>query len=135
MAINLNGKTVTEKLLAQLEVHGYYTEMGVAKSRNDPACQAIIDGWDELPEYKDARILAIKTEGLTRIQVVLPGVKDFDTLELMRELWLSVAPAARAPTATLTSAINIYTAGRNGVNAVKAATTKAQVDAVVVAWP
>jgi hypothetical protein len=102
---------------------------------DESAAQTIIDACDILPEWKETRIAGIKAEGLSRIQAVLPGITSFDTLELIREVWLSIAPAARAPTSPFNSVINIYSAGRTAILSIKAATTVAQVDAVTPSWP
>lgn len=115
--------------------HRLWQENGVWKSTNDTAVQAIIDAFDPLPNYKADRIAAIKADGLARIQAVFPAINSFDELVLIRELFLSVLPAARSPTANWQRMIDIYTAGRNAVIAVNSATTKAQVDAVTPAWP
>ena len=61
------------------------------------------------------KIQELKDEGLSRIQAVLPAISSFDTLELVREMWLSIAPAARAATADFQSVIDIYQAARDGV--------------------
>ncbi len=116
---------------------GHYLrqENGVWISSNDAAVQAIIDNFDPLPDYKADRIAAIKTEGLTRIQAVFPAINSFDELALIRDLFLSILPAARSPTANWQRMIDIYTAGRNAVIGVNNATTKQQVDAVTPAWP
>lgn len=115
--------------------HWLREENGVWKSSNDAAVQAIIDAFDPLPDYKAERIAAIKADGLARIQAVFPAINSFDELALIRELFLSILPAARAPTANWQRMIDIYTAGRNAVIAVNSATTKALVDAVTPAWP
>lgn len=115
--------------------HWLLEENGVWKSSNDAAVQAIIDNFDPLPDYKTERVAAIKAEGLARIQAVFPAINSFDELALIRELFLSILPAARSPTANWQRMIDIYTAGRNAVMVVNSATTKAQVDAVSPAWP
>ena len=68
------------------------------------------------------RIQEVKEEGLSRIQAVMPAITSFDTLELIRELWSSIEPAARNATATLQSLIDIYQAGRDAVTFLKTAT-------------
>lgn len=61
------------------------------------------------------KIQELKDEGLSRIQVEMPAINNFDTLELVREMWLSTALAARDATATFQSIIDIYQAARDGV--------------------
>lgn len=107
----------------------------VWRSSNDAAVQAIIDSYDPLPDYKSTKIAAIKAEAVTRMQAVLAGIESVNQVELMAELWLSIASAARSPTAKMTSVINIYNAAKTGIASCNAATTKAQLDAVVVNWP
>lgn len=108
---------------------------GVWQSSNDAAVQAIIDSYNELPRYKLGKIAAIKLDGLARIQAVFPAISDFAELALIREMYLSIAPAARSPTANWQRMIDIYTAGQAAVSSVNSATTKAQVDAVTPGWP
>lgn len=115
--------------------HWLREENGEWKSSDDAAVQAIIDTFDPLPDYKAERIAAIKADGLARIQAVFPAINSFDELALIREMFLSVLPAARSPTANWQRMIDIYTAGRNAITAVNKATTQAQVDAVSPAWP
>lgn len=61
------------------------------------------------------KIAEIKAEGLRRIQVYLPGIKDFDEFQLIKEFWLSIAPAARQATAPFQETIDIYQAGAAAV--------------------
>ena len=68
------------------------------------------------------KIQELKDEGLSRIQVEMPAIINFDTLELVREMWLSTAPAARAATVTFQSIIDIYQAARDGVIVLNGAT-------------
>lgn len=115
--------------------HQLWEENGEWKSSNDAAVQAIIDGFDPLPEYKAEKVKVIKADGLSRIQQVFPAIKDFDDLQFTRELYLSIAPAARQPTTQWQRMLSIYTAGQTAITAVNNATTQAQVDAVSPAWP
>ena len=115
--------------------HWLREENGVWVSSNDTAVQAIIDSFDPLPDYKAKRIEALKADGLARIQAVFPAIKSFDELALIRELYLSIAPAARQPTTSWQRMINIYTAGQAAAASINAASTKAQVDAVTPSWP
>ena len=87
---------------------------------------------------KADKIQELKDEGLTRIQAVMPAIDNFNTLELVREMWLSTAPAARNATATFQSIIDIYQAARNGVITLKSAAPEevAAYDVLVdTAWP
>lgn len=115
--------------------HWLREENGQWVSSDDVAVQAIINAYDPLPDYKTERVAAIKADGLARIQAVFPAINSFDELALVREMFLSIAPAARVPTANWQRMIDIYTAGRAAALAVSNATTKQQVDAVNPAWP
>lgn len=74
------------------------------------------------------KIQELKNEGLSRIQAVMPAISNFDTLELVREMWLSTAPAARQATGDFQTIIDVYQAARDGIVVLKAA-TPAQVTA------
>ena len=73
---------------------------------------AIISTFDSLPFEKSAKVAELKREGLRRINVVFPAVQDFDELDLIREQYLSVAPAARNATAAFQKLIDIVQAGK-----------------------
>ena len=105
------------------------------KSNNDIEVQKIIDQYNELDDLKKEKTQQIKLQGLTLIMQLYPAITNFDQLLLFRDVWMSIAPAARNPVANWTKLINIYTAGANGVTAVNSATTKAQIDAITVNWP
>jgi hypothetical protein len=90
---------------------------------------------EALADAKARRVTAIKAEALTRITAVLPTIADFNTLDLVKEIILSIAPAARQLTADLQSVVNIYTAAKTAIGSVLAAGTVAAVDAVEVSWP
>lgn len=90
---------------------------------------------ETLVEAKLRRRWEIKRAGMQRIQVRFPAIDSFDALQLVRELYLSIAPAARQPTADWQWLINTFAAGQTALDAVAAATTIAQVDAVSPAWP
>ena len=73
-------------------------------------------------QARATKIQSLKDEGLSRIQVVMPAIDNFNTLELVREMWLSTAPAARAATVSFQSIIDIYQAARDGVIVLNGAT-------------
>lgn len=90
----------------------------------------------KLAEAKTARITAIKTEAVSRMPAVFaPLALDAELFAVFRELWLSIASAARVPTPNLTTAINVYQAAATAIGQVRAATTVAEVAAVTVNWP
>ena len=61
------------------------------------------------------KIQSLKDEGLSRIQAVMPEINNFNTLELVREMWLSTAPAARKATVKFNAVIDIYQVARSAV--------------------
>jgi len=75
------------------------------------------------------KIQELKEEGLIRIQTIMPAIGNFDTLELVREMWLSIAVAARSATVDFQLIIDIYQAARTGVIFLNTAT-----DSAVIAY-
>lgn len=110
---------------------------GVWTSDNDAAVQLIINNYNYLPDYQAIGIASIKATGLAKINALFPAITSIDQIQFFAEFWLSIASAARSPTANFTAVINIYTAAKNGIAAVQAASTTTGVDAAVaaVAWP
>lgn len=96
----------------------------------DPAVPA-----ETLAEAKQRKRWQIKRDGIVRIHVRFPALDSFDALQLAREMYLSVAPAARQPTTDWQWLIDTYQAGQTALNQVTAAATIAQVDAVTPNWP
>ena len=90
---------------------------------------------ETLAQAKVRKLQQIKTTGLARMQTRFPALQTFDAVQLVREVILSVAPAARQPTADFQWLGDTYTPRRNAADQVIAATTIAQVDAVTPAWP
>lgn len=88
-----------------------------------------------LAELKRRRANLITTEALDRIQAVLPEVSNMATAQLVRELWLSIAPAARQPTAKMGQVIAIYAAWHAALAEIKACASPECVAAVVPVWP
>jgi hypothetical protein len=101
----------------------------------DVEVQAFINAYDPLPYAKKLKIAALKVEGVARAQAVFEGIKDFGDLDLVSQIVQSIAPASRSLTARITTLSQIWTAGKNAVDAVNAATTVAAVNAVTPAWP
>lgn len=108
---------------------------GVWESSNDVVVQSIINDYNELPDYKAAKIDTIKSEGLLKIKAIFPAIQTFDDLALLRELYLSILQAARSPTTNWQKMIDIYQAGQTAVAAVNNASSKNAVDAVTPSWP
>lgn len=82
----------------------------------------------ELDKAKRLKIAEIKAEGLSRIQVFLPGIKDFDTLQLIKEMILSIAPASRQLTVNMQTGSDMYQAGSDAVTAINGYTNAEQVE-------
>ena len=77
----------------------------------------------------EQRVIETTQEGLRRIQGYMPSLVSLYVLEPLRELWLSIAPAARVPTATMTSVINIYGYARDKIIWLRNTATDAEVEA------
>lgn len=90
---------------------------------------------ETLEQAKARKLHSIKLEGLGRMQTRFPALQTFDTVQLLREVILSVAPAARQLTVDFQWLGDTYQAGKTAADQVQAATTIAQVDAVTPAWP
>lgn len=96
------------------------------------------------PPAKQAETLAaaqrrraeeIRAAGLQRMQARLPAIASFDTVQLLREVLVSVAPQARALTGPMQWLVDVWQAGEAALAQVRAASTVEQVDAVVPNWP
>ena len=108
----------------------YFKDGGIPVAPEEiTAIESIISAFDPLPTVKAHKIAELKTEGLARIQAVYPAIKDWDDLELVRDQWLSTAPAARQATAEFQSMIDIFQAGKAAVTAINALTTITDVEA------
>jgi len=117
--------------------HGQHN--GVHMCDNAIAVQVVIDAFDELPTLRKLKIIDLKAEGLQRVQVVFPAIENFDDLDLVREQWLSIAPAARQATTDFQTMIDIVQAGRAAAAAINALTVGAEIKNYDVvntpAWP
>lgn len=120
-----------EGLHRAVRTAGHWLECrnGIWVSSDDVAVQAIIDGYNPLPDYKAAKIAAIRLEGLRRIQLVLPAIENFDELKLLREILLSIKATSLQLTADITRVRDIHNAGQNSVSTVNGYTAVAQVEA------
>ncbi len=112
---------------------------GVWISSNDVAVQAIIDAYNALPGAKITKVNEIKAEALRRIQLVFPAIDNMDALALVREQWLSIAPAARQATPNFQRMIDIYQAAKSAITVVNGYAAVAQVASYNAvsgpAWP
>jgi len=90
---------------------------------------------ETLVQAKQRKKLAIKVEAVQRMQTRFPAIRNADTVQLLRELMLSIVPAARDLTTDMQWIVDTYQAGETALAAVNAATTIPDVDAVTPAWP
>lgn len=65
-----------------------------------------------LDEVIDEKIFELKLERLRRIQITMPAIENDEVLEMISELWLSVAGTARSPTAEWQLIIDIWQAAK-----------------------
>ena len=79
-------------------------------------------------DLRAEKVITTSAEALRRIQTTLPGLVSISEVELIRELWLSIALAARLPTANFSSATNIYNYARDKIAWIKDIATDAEVD-------
>jgi hypothetical protein len=85
---------------------------------------------------KKAKRSSINDEAFFRVRARLGDIFGSpDGLNLVRVLWLSIAPAARQPTADMQWLIALALAVQAALGEVDAAATIAEVEAVAVAWP
>lgn len=88
---------------------------------------------------KAAKIKALRAEGLRRISAIFPAITDIDQIQFIAEFWLSIAPAARQPTANFQKVIDIraqvilHTAAINALLAVQSVESYDVVN--TPAWP
>jgi len=90
---------------------------------------------ETLAQAKFRKRTEIAQAGVALIQTRFPAINNFQMLYLVRELVLSISPAARALTDDIAWAGNVYLAGQNASDQVGAATTIPQVNAVTPNWP
>jgi hypothetical protein len=88
-----------------------------------------------LAELKKLRIQAMTAEALVHVQTVMPEISDLATASLIRELWLSIAPAARQPTTDMLTVIATFGELRRAIIAVRNCTTPACINSVTPTWP
>lgn len=92
-----------------------------------------------LASAKSAKLQELKAEGLSRIQAAIPGIAGWDHLGLVREQWLSIAPAARSATTDFQLVIDVYQAGKAAVGDIGVLTTVTAIDSYNVvadpSWP
>lgn len=121
-----------------------YTAEQTAAKKARPAARGY--AWDNTTmSWADGRTLAetkaqerqsIRAEARQRITARMGEVMaDPDMLVLVKTIYLSIAVAARQPTADMQWLIDMAQAVQTAAAAVTAANTKAQVEAVTVAWP
>ena len=118
------------------QINGVWTAYGPGTpAENEAAVQAIINAYDVRVDMRKAKIIEIKTEGLSRINAIFPAIDNLDELEYQSELWASIKTTAKQTTVKMQSVIDIYAAARTAIIAMNSATTKAAILAVTVNWP
>jgi hypothetical protein len=121
-----------------------YTAEQAAAKADRPSARGFV--WSNATmAWVDARTLAdvkqyarqlIRQEAKRRITARMGEVMaDPDMLVLVKTIYLSIAAAARQPTADMQWLIDMAQAVQTAFANVTAATTKAEVAAVTVAWP
>lgn len=142
MAINFGTKGRFRELKDIITTLGYKREhdgVHLFKAGTEAIIQNVIDSYNPLPDLRKKKVDELKAEGLSRIQVIFPAVNNFDELDLIREQWLSIAPAARQATADFQRMIDIVQAGRSARQAIIALNTIAEIESYDVvnapSWP
>jgi len=106
---------------------------------DEDAVNALIIAYDQLPDAKALKIQELKDEAVPRAQAYLDFIDSFDTLLYNREVFLSIAVAARTPTANMTGVQDVTTAGVNAAGVINGLASVAAVEAYDVvndpAWP
>lgn len=101
--------------------------------------QAHIVGGYLLKKAKRLKREELKAKALSQIQLVFPAINDIDELKLVREQWLSTAPAARQATTDFQQMIDIYQAAVKAISSINALNTTTEIEAYDVvndpAWP
>ena len=92
-----------------------------------------------LPNALSAKIDELKTEGVGRMSERIAGIYDLEVVNLTREFWISIEPAARNPTPDFQYVIDVYVAGKDAAAVINAITDPVLVTAYDVvttpAWP
>ena len=107
----------------------------------EPTRAEMLVVWDtvELDNARNLKLQEIKDEGLSRIQGVFPAIADFCTLQLIKDIMLSVAPSARQLTIGIQKVSDTYQAGADAMTAVEGLATVNLVNAFNpiddVSWP
>lgn len=101
----------------------------------EAAVQQIINGYNVLPDIRNACTMQIKVEGLRRINLIFYAIDSLDELDYQSELWASIKATAKQTTSRMQAAIDTYAAAKGAINQINAAETKTAINAVVVVWP
>ena len=70
----------------------------------------------------------LRQEALRLINVVFPAINDMDELALVREQWLSIAPAARQATVDFQKMLDTFIAARNAITTINGLATPVAVN-------
>lgn len=120
-------------------VDGAHLECSAEEEAAILAEQALRDPASNVELAKQLKRDALRREALARVRVKLPALNTFAEVELVREQWLSIAPAARQPTATFQYLIDVVQAARAAATSINALATAAEVMAYDIqatpGWP
>lgn len=64
---------------------------------------------------REDKIAELKEYAVFLIQTVIPGVKDVDTVDMIAELWMSIATVAKQPTSKFQYAIDVRQAAKAAI--------------------
>jgi hypothetical protein len=132
------------------QINGVWTVGGPGTpAENEAAVQAIINGYNLVAELKKIRRIGIKKERTNHYylqyppELVVPDAfleethKDLfgNVVEMNLDIWASINGGSKSANAAWQKILDIRAAAKTALNAVSAATTKAQVLAVTVNWP
>ena len=81
-----------------------------------------------LPSAIASKVGEIKAEALARMKQEI-SIDDFDQIEVLKEFWLSIAPAARQPTTKWQWVIDVWQSGKDAVGVINALADAASVQA------
>ena len=116
---------------------------------NDPVdevtVQAILDGYDEIQDYKKEKRAELRVEFLRRVRLIYPDAEDMDddaldmTVDICNDVFRSIIGPSRSPNDIWQSVIDTRKARRDARQILNSLTTIAEVEVYDVvntpAWP
>jgi len=119
---------VATKIISRM-VDGKRVQVQETLSAQEESDLAIAQAAEVLPIAVENKISDLKAEAMSRITARIPGIGSIDQLNLIKEFWLSVAPAARAPTSDFQYVIDVYQEAKDTIVLLKAMTDATIVEA------